>query len=309
MIRAVSVDLALNLSQFSQRLTAAGIVHRVVEESGRQTIWVYSERDVQAVKQQLAHWLKSALGHTEMGASPADGLAASVAGRDPLLRISRLTYYAFRRCPLTWMLMTACIGVALLSGMGSNTGSVRYLFYPLLPSVSLFGLLAEIDNLSLVLRTLTPMLLHFGELHLVFNLLWLWYFGQQLENMISWWEFALLVTVTAFVGNTAQYWQLGYNNFGGMSGVIYGLVGFVWVLSKGLPNSGLLISTKMFIAFVAGLILMETFASSSIATAAHVGGLFSGLMLGVTFAVYYRFVRRVDLLGRPIAGREKGRDA
>ena len=303
------MDLALNLSQFSQRLTATGIVHRVVEESGRQTIWVYSERDVQAVKQQLAHWLKSALGHTKVDASPADGLAVSVAGPDPWLRISRLTCFAFRRCPLTWMLMTACIGVALLSGMGSNTGSVRYLFYPLLPSVSLFGLLAEIDDLSLALRTLTPMLLHFGELHLVFNLLWLWYFGQQLENMISWWEFAFLVTVTAFVGNTAQYWQLGYNNFGGMSGVIYGLVGFVWVLSKGLPNSGLLISTKMFIAFVAGLILMETFASSSIATAAHVGGLFSGLMLGVTFAVYYRFVRRVDLLGRPIAGREKGRDA
>ena len=309
MIRAVSLDLALNLSQFSQRLTAAGIVHRVVEESGRQTIWVYSERDVQAVKQQLAHWLKSALRHTEAGASPADVLAASAAGPDPLRRISLLIYFAFRRCPLTWILMTACIGVALLSGMGSNTGNVRYLFYPLLSSVSLFGLLAEIDNLSLALRTLTPTLLHFGELHLVFNLLWLWYFGRQLENMISWWEFAVLVTVTAFVGNTAQYWQLGYNNFGGMSGVIYGLVGFVWVLSKGLPNSGLLISNKMFIAFVAGLVLMETFASSSIATAAHVGGLVSGLMLGVIFAVYYRFVRRVDLLGRPIANREKGRDA
>ena len=309
MIRAVNVDLSLNLAQFSQRLTAAGIVHRVVEESGRQTIWVYSERDEQAVKQQLAYWLKSALRQTEVGASPVDGLGASVARPYPWLQIIRLAYFAFRRCPLTWMLMTACIGVALLSSMGSNTGSVRYLFYPLLPSVSLFGLLAEIDNLSLALRTLTPMLLHFGELHLVFNLLWLWYFGRQLENIISWWEFASLVTVTAFVGNTAQYWQLGYNNFGGMSGVIYGLVGFVWVLSKGLPNSGLFISTKMFLAFVMGLVLMETFASSSIATAAHLGGLLSGLMLGVIFSVYYRFVRRMDLLGRPIADGEKGRDA
>ena len=124
MIRAVSVDLAINLSQFSQRLTAAGIVHRVVEESGRQTIWVYSEHEVQAVKQQLAHWLKSTLRDTEVSPPPADGLAASAAG--PILPANQsLSYFAFRRCPLTGMLMIACIGVALLSGMGSNTGSVR----------------------------------------------------------------------------------------------------------------------------------------------------------------------------------------
>ena len=32
------------------------------------------EREVQAVKQQLAHWLKSTLRDTEVGPSPADGL-------------------------------------------------------------------------------------------------------------------------------------------------------------------------------------------------------------------------------------------
>ena len=307
MIRAVSVDIALNLSHFSRRLTVAGIAHRVVEESGQQTIWVHSEHDVQAVKQQLAHWLKSALHHSEAGERVADSSVTSAS--DQLLRISRVAYFSFRRCPLTWMLMIACIGVALVSGMGSNTASVRYLFFPLLPNASLFGLLAEIDNFSLLLRTLTPMLLHFGELHLIFNLLWLWYFGRQLESIIPWWSFALLVAATAFVGNTAQYWQLGYNNFGGMSGVIYGLVGFVWTLSNCLPNSGLLISTKMFVAFVAGLVLMEIFASSSIATAAHIGGLLSGLLLGVIFAAYYRFFRRTDLLGRPITAGEKNRDA
>ena len=307
MIRAVSVDIALNLSQFSRRLTVAGIAHRVVEESGQQTIWVHSEHDVQAVKQQLALWLKSALRYSEAEELVADSSATSDSYQ--IVRIGRLAYFSFRRCPLTWVLMITCIGVALVSSMGSNTTSVRYLFFPLLPNASLLGLLAEIDNLRLLLRTLTPMLLHFGELHLVFNLLWLWYFGRQLESMIPWWSFALLVAVTAFVGNTAQYWQQGYNNFGGMSGVIYGLVGFVWILSKCLPNSGLLISTKMFIAFVVGLVLMEIFASSSIATAAHTGGLLSGFILGVIFAIYYRFFRGADLLGRPISAVEKDRDA
>ena len=178
---------------------------------------------MQAVKQQLAHCLNPR-STTLRQEGVADSSVTSAS--DQLLRIGRLAYFSFRRCPLTWVLMIACIGVALVSGMGSNTASVRYLFFPLLPNASLLGLLAEIDNLSLFLRTLTPMLLHFG-LHLIFNLLWLWYFGRQLESIIPWWSFVLLVAATAFVGNTAQYWQLGYNNFGGMSGVVYGLVGFV----------------------------------------------------------------------------------
>ena len=306
MIRAVSIDISLDLSHFSQKLTLAGIPHRVVEESGRQTIWVYSENDVQAVKQRLAQWLKSALHQTETDGSNASSANFLVLKPGQLLQIG---FFAFRRCPITWFLVIACIGVALVTGMGSNTSSVRYLFYPLLTNASLIGFLAEINSLGTVLRTLTPMLLHFGELHLVFNLLWLWYFGRQLENIISWWEFALLVIVTAFVGNTAQYWQLGYNNFGGMSGVIYGLVGFAWTLSKSVPNSGLLISTKMFVAFVVGLVFMEVFASSTIATAAHVGGLISGLTVGTVFAFYYRYIKRVDLLGRPFSERGDDRDS
>ena len=309
MIRAVSVDITLDLSQFSQQLTLAGISHRVVEESGQQAIWVYSNNDVQAVKQQLADWLKSSLRQANAGGSNPNLSVFSVAEPAKLWRKGNFAYQEFWRCPLTWLLVITCIGVALVSGMGGNTSSVRYLFYPLLADASLFGLLAEIDSFSIALRTLTPIFLHFGELHLIFNLLWLWYFGRQLEDKISWWEFALLITVTAFVGNTAQYWQLGYNNFGGMSGVIYGLMGFVWTLSKGLPYSGFFISTKMFIAFLVGLVFMELFASSTIATAAHVGGLLSGLAAGVIFAAYYRFVRKADLVGKPFSEWGNDRDS
>ena len=84
MIRAVSVDIALNLSQFSRRLTVAGIAHRVVEESGQQTIWVHSEDDVQAVKQQLAHWLKSALHHSEAEERVAGSSVTSASDQLPI---------------------------------------------------------------------------------------------------------------------------------------------------------------------------------------------------------------------------------
>ncbi|MEQ8952666.1 MAG: rhomboid family intramembrane serine protease, partial [Gammaproteobacteria bacterium] len=75
----------------------------------------------------------------------------------------------------------------------------------------------DISSLPRLARTFTPALLHFGELHLIFNMLWLWFFGRQLEAQQPRWLFGLLILLTAFAGNTAQYLYAGANNFGGMS--------------------------------------------------------------------------------------------
>ena len=300
MIRAASVDVAINLAQFSQQLFQSGIEHRIVEESGKQTIWVGSDHDTYVVQQRLDDWLKSA--------PPSDENPAAFTGR--ALKTSAIQYgllhwlvaawFGFKRCPITWTLIIGCIAVAVLSRLGDDTYSVRVLFYPLLPEDSLVQLFLAIDSMAEAIRTLTPMLLHFGELHLIFNMLWLWYFGRQLEKLQSWWVFLLLVIVTSFVGNTAQYWYLGYNNFGGMSGVVYGLVGYAWMIYHFIPRTGLMLSNKMFVIFIAALFLMEVLASSMIATAAHAGGLVSGVLLGGLTAAYYRLYLRQDMLGHSL---------
>jgi GlpG protein len=132
------------------------------------------------------------------------------------------------------------------------------------------------------------MFLHFGLLHLVFNMLWLWYFGKQLELAQPSWLFLLVIVVTSFAANTTQYLVINYNNFGGMSGVVYGLVGYAWVIQLLVPRSGVMLNSSMFGFFVAALVIMEVFASSWIATAAHVGGLVSGLALGLIVAAFFR---------------------
>jgi len=88
-----------------------------------------------------------------------------------------------------------------------------------------------------------------------------------------------------------------FNNFGGMSGVVYGLVGYTWVIHSLMPRSYLLINTNMFIFFVLALVLMEIIGSSWIAIAAHVGGLISGLIIGVTTVLFYRTVLKRDAVG------------
>jgi GlpG protein len=142
------------------------------------------------------------------------------------------------------------------------------------------------------------MFLHFGELHLIFNMLWLWYFGRQLEAIHPRWLFIVLIILASFVSNTTQYLSSNFNNFGGMSGVVYGLVGYTWLVHTLMPRSKLQIRGSMFAVFVAALVLMEILASSWIATAAHIGGLLSGLLLGLGVAGFYRLVLKRDLISR-----------
>jgi GlpG protein len=292
MIKATSLDIGNNLSGFSQFLSSQGLKHRINEESGQQVIWVQSEADAEIVRQALQKWSPGMEAQAEQRFASNLGMPFA-----PARLISKLVK-AFFSSPVTLILVVVCGIVAVASSLGANTNPVNFLFYPRLASDNLFVLLGEITTPLVFIQTLTPMFLHFGELHLIFNMLWLLYFGKQLEAIQPLWIFLALIVVTAFVSNTTQYLATGFTNFGGMSGVVYGLVGYTWVIHNFMPRSRLLLNNSMFVFFVIALILMEVFASSSIATAAHVGGLISGLVLGVVMVAYYRLLLRRDIISR-----------
>ncbi|PCI74952.1 MAG: hypothetical protein COB20_14070 [SAR86 cluster bacterium] len=292
MIRAASLPIEVNLLRFSRFLQSQGIGHRINEESGLQVIWVEGEQQATVVREALASWPfdeeSSLEGHA---ASSSQSLFNPVG-------LLRQLIQAFLRAPVSFSLILACLLVALLSLLGTQPQRVAVLFYPVLDNTGLFPLLASIDSPVKMLRSLTPMLLHFGELHLIFNMMWLWYFGRQLESAQPRWLFIVLLLFCSFVGNTAQYLTSGYNNFGGMSGVVYGLVGYTWVIHTFMPRSNLLINNKMFVVFVVALIVMEVVASSWIASAAHLGGLVAGLIAGMGVVGHYRFVLKRAVIGR-----------
>jgi GlpG protein len=277
MIKATSLDIGNNLSGFSQFLSSQGLKHRINEESGQQVIWVQSEADAEIVRQALQKWSPGMEAQAEQRFASNLGMPFA-----PARLISKLVK-AFFSSPVTLILVVVCGIVAVASSLGANTNPVNFLFYPRLASDNLFVLLGEITTPLVFIQTLTPMFL---------------YFGKQLEAIQPLWIFLALIVVTAFVSNTTQYLATGFNNFGGMSGVVYGLVGYTWVIHNFMPRSRLLLNNSMFVFFVIALILMEVFASSSIATAAHVGGLISGLVLGVVMVAYYRLLLRRDIISR-----------
>ncbi|MCK7458869.1 rhomboid family intramembrane serine protease [Idiomarina aminovorans] len=129
-------------------------------------------------------------------------------------------------------------------------------------------------------RFITPVLMHFTALHLIFNLFWWWYLGGRIERSLGTsWLLALLL----FCGITANVIQYLFNgpNFGGLSGVVYGLLGFCWLYSFNRPTP-LYLPQGLIIFMLLWLVVGYTdMLWVNVANEAHLAGLLSGCLAGV----------------------------
>jgi GlpG protein len=295
MIRAAVLDAGTDLRPLLEALARQGLRVRVNEESGAQVIWVASAAEAEMVTALLAQW--QSLREQGLLADTAQRPAPGLGHYFPLQRYLRELLRAFFRAPVTILVLLATLVVALVSDLGMDLSGVQRLFYPgFYPGAevgpgSVLRLLGQIDSVETALRTLSPALLHFGALHLVFNSLWLWHFGRMIEGRQSSVGYLLLLCLLAFASNTVQYlWSLSVN-FGGLSGVVYGLLGYLWMWQLLVPRAGLQLPPAMIGFLLLALVLMEVLASAWIATAAHAGGLFAGMVAGV-FTAGLRRIRR-----------------
>jgi GlpG protein len=142
-----------------------------------------------------------------------------------------------------------------------------------------------------VWRLFTPCLLHGGLLHILFNMAWVFILCRQVEVRLSRFKTILLMILLGVVSNTAQYLMSG-PYFVGYSGIIVGLVGFIWMRQKIAPWEGYPLQKAtitfilIFILAMAGLELL-TFVlklfsivlSVQIANTAHIVGGLCGIAL------------------------------
>src|SRR5262249_60151130 len=101
----------------------------------------------------------------------------------------------------------------------------------------------------------------------------------------------LFVLIPAVSSNVAQFEYSGTPLFGGMSGVVYGLFGYIWMKSRFDPSAGLYMDPRNSIIMIVWLFLCMTGAVGHIANAAHVAGVIVGI--GVGYApIAWRKLRR-----------------
>ena len=85
-----------------------------------------------------------------------------------------------------------------------------------------------------VWRLVTPILLHLGVIHLLFNMMWLYELGNMIERRHGSLLLLAFVFLIAIPSNVLQFVFSG-PTFGGMSGVVYGLLAYLWIRAKTDP--------------------------------------------------------------------------
>ena len=135
-------------------------------------------------------------------------------------------------------------------------------------------------------RLLTPAFLHFGIFHLAFNSLWIWELGRRIEKLVGSLHLLMIVLLTTVAANLVQYASAGPSLFGGMSGGVYGFLGYIWMRNRLAPHTLLKVAPGLIGLMVGWLVLCMTgivdiFISGGVANGAHIGGLVTGMLLGV----------------------------
>lgn len=127
-------------------------------------------------------------------------------------------------------------------------------------------------------RLLTAAFLHFGPVHLVFNMLALYLFGSYLEQVLGTWRYAAAY-VAAALTSSATVFLLSPDNAltAGASGAIAGLFAIALVLALRVGDD-----IRGFLVLIAINVFIST--RDGVSWEGHLGGFVAGLVLGAAFA-------------------------
>ena len=132
-----------------------------------------------------------------------------------------------RLFPITLLLIAVSGFVAIISRLGESSDVVPMLMISQYSHNGLGDVMA-----GQVWRLITPIFIHFGLMHLIFNMMWVWDLGRLIEEKKGALFYLCFIIVVGATSNLAQYLMTDYALFGGMSGVVYGLFAYVWIRGR-----------------------------------------------------------------------------
>jgi GlpG protein len=288
-------------------LLTLGIDTRLMQEPEGWAVWVCNEDQLPKAREELAAFT----------GNPADPRFTTATRAAQALRMQEARVEAAYqrkqidlrnrwagyggRPVVTYTLIAVSIGVSLLTtGLKDRPNPDQIeLFVSLLIAPGVPPGLGAVLH-GEVWRLVTPIFIHFGPFHLLFNMLWMFDLGRAIEGRRGPVRFALLVLVIAVLSNLAQYFLGGFEfrgrwspsiGFGGMSGVVYGLIGYIWMKGRFEPHLGLMLHPQTIALALIWFFVCMTGQVGPIANVAHGSGLLVGMAIGAAPSLWRSVTR------------------
>ena len=265
----LQVPLSTDLTEFTRFLWAHEIPHRVTEDESEQTLWVSPRVSAERVAELYAYW--------EQGGDLQRIQVHSQKSRNELSVATLL------KLPVTVTLIALSVLATLLINFGADAnwlGRLSFAPFDIRGNEIYYSNLTELLASGQYWRFLSPIFLHFSLLHILFNLLWIWVIGRRIEQLQGSWSLLLLTLFSGVASNLAQYYASG-PLFGGMSGVVFAVLGYSWVWDRlhrpifFLPPA--LMGFMLFWLALGYSGALEFMGLGAIANTAHLVGLLAGL--------------------------------
>jgi GlpG protein len=263
---------------FAGYLASLDIRSQVEPDSGGWAVWIHSEDQMDAGRQALEGFLRNPGDAKYKRAAEAAAVLEQKRQREDAaqarrVRTSDQLFNRSGRTPVTYSLIGICLLVTLFAGLSPGLEDVHWLLIS-----ERYGFLTEVRS-GQIWRLISPIFIHFGLAHLLFNLLALRDLGSIVETCQGPKKLVLLVVVLAVGSNLGQY-LLSNPFFGGMSGVLYGLFGYIWVRGQTDPSSGLFLSPMTIGLMLLWFFLCLAGMLGNVANGTHVAGLVMGMVWG-----------------------------
>ncbi|HCR6654869.1 TPA: rhomboid family intramembrane serine protease GlpG, partial [Shigella flexneri] len=173
-----------------------------------------------------------------------------------------------RAGPVTWVMMIACVVVFIAMQILGDQEVMLWLAWPFDPTLKFE-----------FWRYFTHALMHFSLMHILFNLLWWWYLGGAVEKRLGSGKLIVITLISALLSGYVQQ-KFSGPWFGGLSGVVYALMGYVWLRGERDPQSGIYLQRGLIIFALIWIVAgwFDLF-GMSMANGAHIAGLAVGLAM------------------------------
>ncbi|MFI5461140.1 MAG: rhomboid family intramembrane serine protease [Isosphaerales bacterium] len=283
---------------FTDYLLTLGIKSRIDEQPEGWSLWIYNEDHVEQARVQLQNYLSR-----PDDPLYRDAVEAALAIRRQEQQLDQQfrknyrevtdlwAYPGLRRRPLILALVAVSLVVFVLLESPNYASVVHNGLSFSTSYIDLEGRERSNGSNNIlhgeVWRLVTPIFLHFGILHLLMNVLALSSFGSLIEIRRGTLRLAGLVLIAAVVSNLGQYLYMERvdpgepQSFGGISGVICALFGYIWIKGLYEPEQGMILHPNSVTFILIYLALCMTGVMGPIANAAHVVGLIVGVAFGV----------------------------